>query len=64
MRIYKWVTFAAAIVIIALEAFMFTRASTDEIGAPAITATPEVMTPDASSNQAGTSSSPTFGDTR
>jgi hypothetical protein len=64
MRIYKWVTLAAAIVVVALEAFMFTRASTDDIGAPGTTATREVMTPDSSSNQAGTSSAPTFADSR
>ena len=34
MKIYSWLTLGAAIVVVALEAFLFTRASTDDIGAP------------------------------
>jgi hypothetical protein len=45
MRIYKWVTLSAAIVIIALEAFLFTRANTDDIAPPATTATTGVIAP-------------------
>jgi hypothetical protein len=45
MRIYKWVTLGAAIVIIALEAFLFTRANTDDIAPAATTATTGVITP-------------------
>ena len=51
MRFDKWVIFGAAVVIIALEAFAFTRASTDDIVAPVTTSTPEITTPDSPSAQ-------------
>jgi hypothetical protein len=34
MKIYNWLTLGAAIVVVVLEAFLFARASTDDIGAP------------------------------
>ena len=44
MRIYKWVTLGVAIVIIALEAFLFSQVSTDDIAPPGASATPAVAT--------------------
>jgi hypothetical protein len=49
IRTHKLLTLGAALGIVAVEAFVFTHASTDDIGTPWTMATAEVMTTDSSS---------------